>query len=285
MSNSTQYSGSRSNTDRRWSDFWADCRWGDLANGQMPGTVFFEDFLTGGKITSPTTEAALVGLPYNGFSDDAIAGTPPALITSGIGYDYTKNSGGALILANTTANHQTLIRSTQTPYQITANGGAMWFEARVKPLLIATQEMGFFVGLIDSTIATSTAVIVSSTGTPATTINYVGFHKPVANTTTFNANYQADTVTPVTVNSGIGALVAATYVKLGMKFEPRKGNRLTFFVDGVKQSTTYTVPDNTGTDFPADTALGWMIGMCGGSGGSDNYLAIDWIRIAQEMAN
>ena len=287
MANATQYGGSQLDTSPLPSPLWADCRWNDMQAGYLRGITEYYDFATGGKITSPTTEAALVGQTLNGFSDDAIAGTPPAVITAGIAYDYAANAGGNLIIAQTTTAHQVLVRSTQSPYQISANKGTFWMEARLKQLTVAANDAGFFVGLIDSTVATNTAVLVSSTGNMAA-INYVGFHKPVANSTTFNTAYRADDTdstvdAQTTVQSGVGALVAATYVKLGMKFSPRRGNVLEFFINGVKQSSTVTVPNATGTTFPADVGLGWMIALCTGTSTADHNIYIDWIRVAQEI--
>lgn len=272
MSNATQYGGSQLDTSPLPSPFWSDCRWNDAEAGYIRMVREFHDFQGGGKITSPTTEAALIGLPISGFGSSG----------STITYDLLKNGGGALILAETTTQEGVVIRSAQAPYQISANKGTFWMEARVKPLLTATNEMGFLVGLIDSTAASATSPITMSSGALAD-VNLVGHHKPIANTTLFNNSYKADGVTAVVTNTDVGTLVAATYIKLGMKFEPRRGNVLSFYINGVKQSNTKTIPNATGTDFPADVALGWAIAMFVGSAASDNELHVDWVRVAQEI--
>ena len=272
MANATQYGGSQLDTSPLPSPFWSDCRWNDAEAGYIRMARDWQDFTSGGLITSPTTQAALVGLPLSAF------GSAGSTIT----YDALANGGGGLVLSETSSGEGVVLRSAQSPFQISANKGTLWFEARVKPLLVATNEMGFLIGFIDSTAASATSPITMSTGALADE-NLVGFHKPIANTTAYDTSYKADGVTAVEVNSDVGLLVAATYVKLGMKFSPRRGNVLEFFINGVKQANTKTIPNATGTDFPADVALGWAIAMFVGSVESDNTLTIDWVRVAQEI--
>ena len=274
MSNDTQYRSTfAANTDRGPSPtIWGSCPVERILAGTIDGIHVFNDFITGGKITIPTTEAALVGLPLNGFGS---AG-------STLAYSQVKNDGGVLILAETTASEGFILRDVAAPFQVSSGVGNLWFEARVKPLLIATTEMAFVVGLMDTTAASATAPLTMTTGAVAD-VNFVGFHKPVANTTAFDTSYKANGVTLVEVNSDVGALVAATYVKLGMMFNT-SDNKLSFFINGVKQANTKTVPNDTGTDFPADVALGIVAGMCVGAAASDNELHVDWWRCAQLIA-
>ena len=272
MSNKQQYSGSSvSDTSRRRSNFWAGSRVNEIISGDFDGIRTFHDFASGGKITVPTTEAALVGLGVNGFGSSG----------STISYDQVKNGGGALILAETTASEGVILRDAVAPFQISSGVGSLWFEARVKPLLIATTEMAFVAGLMDTTAASATVPLTMSTGAIAD-VNFVGFHKPVANTTALDTSYKADGVTAVEVNSDVGTLAAATWIKLGMKFDT-VSNVLSFYINGVKQASTKTIPNAKGTDFPADVALGWVIGMCVGAGASDNELHVDWVEVVQHL--
>jgi len=270
--NKTQYSGSSiSDTSRRRSNFWAGSRVDEIVNGDFDGIRSFHDFQSGGKITIPTTEAALVGLPLNGFGSSG----------STLAYDQVKNGGGALIMAETTANEGFILRDVVAPYQISSGVGSLWFEARVRSLLVSTNEIAFVCGLMDTTAASATAPLTMTTGAVAD-VNFVGFHKPVANTTALDTSYKADGVTLVEVNSDVGTLAANTWIKLGMKFDTFD-NKLSFYINGVKQASTKTIPNATGTDFPADVALGWVVGMCVGSGASDNELHVDWVEVVQHL--
>jgi hypothetical protein len=263
------------NTDRGPTPaVWADCPVLELLENPGLGTYDFEDFCRGGLITAPTTEAALVGLNISGFSS-----TASQIAFLNTVYTNTVQDAGRVTLFETTDNEATSIRSASVPYRMSAGFGKLWFEARIKVASVATLENSFFVGLMEDT-ALTVAVPITTTSTLADK-NLVGFFKPEANTTTYNTSYKADGVTAVNVNTGVGALVADTYVKLGFKFDPNDSNKLRFYIDGVEQANTKTIPSNTGTDFPADVALGWVIAMAVGSAASDNTLTCDWIRVAQ----
>jgi hypothetical protein len=64
-----------------------------------------------------------------------------------------------------------------------------------------------------------------------------------------------------------------------MKFDP-SDNKLRFYINGAEQAATYTVPNATGTDFPADVALKPIIGQLLGASASYT-LTVDWLRVAQ----
>lgn len=258
-------------------NIWAPFPWMACIEDPGLGFVEFQDFVSGGLITAPTTHAALVGLPISGFSSSA------GQITYGNGTYTTDQAVGTLVLAETTTRESTSIRSDAVPYRISANYGMLCFEARIKISTVATNEIGFFVGLLEDETLTVDIPIVgtgSDTGALADK-DLVGFHKPKANTTTFDGGYKAGGVTAVVSNDEMGTLAADTYIKLGMVFDPNNSNKLAWYVNGVKQATEKTIPDNTGTDFPADVNLGWCIALAVGSAASDNTLTVDWIRVGQ----
>lgn len=271
--NKQQYSGSKiADTSRRRSNFWAGSRVDEILNGDLDGIRSFHDFASGGLISlTADSEVGAVGIPYNVFSSD----------TGNLVFANVAGDGGVVTLKETTNQEGTILRDLAAPFQISAGRGNLWFECRVKSLLIATNEIAWLVGLMDTTAASATIPLTMTTGAIADA-NFVGFHKPVANTTALDTSYKANGVTAVEVNSDVGVLAAATWVKLGMKFDTAT-NVLSFYIDGVKQTNTKAIPNNTGTDFPADVALGLVIGMCVGSAASDNELHIDWWECVQHM--
>lgn len=274
----TDYKGNLAANTRRGPSpaIWADLPMLEILANPDRGVHEFHDFLTGGKITAPTTEAALVGLLLSGFSSSA------SQITYGNAAYSTAQDAGTLTLAETTTAEATSIRSAVTPYRISANYGKLWFETRLKLSTVATNEISFFVGLMEDVAHTVDIPLLAGSTHELADKNVVGFHKPVANTTTFNGTYKADGVTAVVSNSGIGTLAADTYIKLGFTFDPAD-NKLTWFINGEAQATKKTIPDNTGTDFPADKALGWAIALGVGSAANDNTIIIDWVRCAQML--
>lgn len=256
---------------------WEDYPWQAIANGDEGGIQEFQDFVTGGLITAPTSHAALVGLPLSGFSSSA-----SQISYGNAAMTVANGEAGTLVLAETTTQESTSIRSDIVPYRISANFGLLCFEARIKISSVATNEISFFVGLFeDETLTVDIPVIAAGADTHLiSSKNLVGFKKPVADTTTFDAIYRADGVAAVVVNDGLGTLAADTYIKLGFRFDPRD-NYLRYFVNNVEASSSKLVPDNTGTDFPADVPLGVVIGMSVGTAASDNTLTIDWYRCGQ----
>ena len=56
---------------------WGDCPILSILDGSLAGIMVIDDFDKGGLITSPTTSAALVGVPYSGFGDTGSTITQP----------------------------------------------------------------------------------------------------------------------------------------------------------------------------------------------------------------
>lgn len=252
---------------------WARFPTETVAQDPSKGYHLFERFLHGGLITSPTTEAALVGLPYNGF------GSSGATIT----YNNATAAPGGIILTEATDNEAVFFIQKTKPVQISANLGLMCFEARVKISNITT--MNLVVGLWDD-VTVTVDIPLSSANPPvtATTGNLVGFFMREAGAavdTMYYADDSGSTVDDETVvQAGVHTMVADTYVKLGMVFEPLNGNKLSYWVNGVRQTSTVTVPDATGTTFPADRQLGVLIGHKQGATAAC-LTTINWFRLGQ----
>ncbi len=269
------------NTNRLSSpSIWHDCPFSQISRGSIDGYHVFDDFTQGGITPTITTAIAAPGIgngSYNAF------GSAGATIT------YDDVVGGGVILSETTDNESVSMNTEQHPFSITSGAGKLWFEARIKQSHIVTTESAWFCGLMDA----ATLIVglpLATTGALITTQNFVGFHQPDANTTAFDFTYQANSVSPVEMLSDVGTLVADTYHKIGFKFDPTSSNtgtanQIVGYLDGVKQLSPKTIPDNTGTDFPADIRLGLCIGMMVGATASNNTLTMDWWRCAQLASN
>lgn len=246
---------------------WANCPITDLITDPNVGHYFFDDFSHGGVITAPSADAAsaLVGQNWNAFSTDA----------SNVTQSTTES---ALIIAETTVDEGTTLYQDPSFWQISAHLGSLWWECRFKVSHTATTEQSFFMGFLER--VTPTAILPLTADGALSNNNLVGFHKPEANTTAFDFSYKADGVTAVEVNSDIGTLAAATYIKVGLHFEHRT-SVLSCFVNGVKQANTKIIPNNTGTDFPADVPMRLVCSLAVGAAASDNTITIDWVRAAQ----
>ena len=265
MGNSIKYRGA--NSDRGPSpNLWHDCPWSDLVEDPNLGYTFFDDFVSGWGTTPTITTAVNLG-PYTAF------GSSGATIT----YE-TDVRGGVVVLTEATDNEAISLITESLPFQISADLGKLWFEARIKTSTITADEQAWFVGLAGA-MTQSATVPLTAAGALAD-INICGFHQPEGNTTAFDTSYKANGVTAVEVNSDVGTLAVDTFVKLGMKFDPKDSNQLTFYIDGSEQASKQTIPDDTGTDFPADVQMGLAIAKVMANGASET-LHMDWWRAAQ----
>lgn len=268
--NVTQYKGTQnlglSDTSRGFSPaIWSDCPWNEIACGYIDGIALFDDFLNGPRVAAGA-EAAYGS--YRGFAD-----------TGGLVQDGGE-WGGTLDLSSDGDNEGASFRTSCNPFQIARAQGKFWFEARVKSSTITDTKHNLFVGLMADNALTAT-VPITAAGALAD-INIVGFHRTEAASggALMSTTYKADGVTAVTVQAGAVAVAADTYVKLGIVFDPRT-NVVTFFRNGVKLSTTYTVVAAAGTDFPNDVRLGLVIAVLNATGTTPGSSEIDWWRAAQ----
>lgn len=265
MTNTVQYSGSSlADTSRGPSPaIWADYPASDVLHGIKDGYHIFDDFLSGPRVAAGAEGAA--GL-YRGFAD-----------TGGL-VATADEIGGVLDLSSDGDNEGASFRTSCCPFQISRNHGKLWFECRVKSSTITDTKHGIFVGLMANVALTATSPIAAA-GTLAD-VNLVGFHRLEGDGDMFDTVYKADGVAQVTLQSDAVTIAADTYVKLGFVFDPRTGV-LTFYKNGTKLATNYTVVTAAGTDFPNDVRLGFVIAVLNATASAPGSAGIDWFRAAQ----
>lgn len=269
--NVTQYKGSQAggllNTDRTPSpSIWADCPALEIASGVKDGVHIFDDF-GNGPLVAAGAEADYAG--YRGF-----ASTGGSVADGG-------EWGGTLVLSSDGDDEGAGLRSGCAPFQIDRGQGKFWFEARVKTSTIADTKHGIFLGLTEAAAITATSPIAAA-GTLAD-INFVGFHRLEGDGDYFDTVYRANGQTQDTLQGDAVLLVADTYVKLGMVFDPNT-NVLTFYKNGVPLSTTYEIPAADGNPFPNDVRLGLLISVLNATASTPGSAEIDWWRAAQLAA-
>lgn len=247
---------------------WGDCPILSILDGSIAGIMVIDDFDGGGLITSPTTSAALVGVPYSGFGDTGSTITQPDEL-----------GGSIKLLSDGTSNDATQLFSLSHCFQAGLTKGPLWFEARIKLSSLLTTETGFFVGLADSTAKTS-AVVLTDTASGLADLNLVGWHALDTDVRTIKSCYKANTVTAVDVESVATAITEATYVKLG--FRKDVNGLVTWFIDNLPQATTFQVVDDLGSvSFPGDVTLAPCLSMAVGAATGEQTLIMDWWRCVQ----
>ncbi len=276
MSFAAQHRGNfTANTNRaRSANIWSDCKWSLIQNGTRNGVAIFDDFTETALLASPTLTSQI---DYaNGWKAFASAGG--TIAPSGL-------QGGGIVMTETDDNQATHIATVALPFLISRDYGKFWFECRLKTNTITDLDRGFFVGLVEQQTLSAIIPIVAA-GTMADA-NFVGFHATEADSDQIAAVYKANGQTQVTADDilttalGTSALVADTYIKLGMKYNPTDYS-FRFYVNNVEISTSYTMPTAAGTSFPNDVPMGICIAhLCGAS--NDAILNVNWVRAAQEF--
>ena len=256
------------NTDRGPSPgIWGDCPILSILDGSLAGIMVIDDFEKGGLVTSPTTSAALVGVPYSGFGDTGSTITDAAEL------------GGAITLTSDgTDNDATQLFSLSTAFQTGLTKGPLWFEARIKLSSLLTTESGFFLGLADNTAKTS-AVVLTDTASALADLNLVGWHALDTDVRTIKSCYKSNGVTAVDVESVATAITEATYVKLG--FRKDRAGLVTWFINNLPQATTFQVLNDLGTGFPGDAIMGPCVSLAVGAATGSQTLIMDWWRCVQ----
>lgn len=246
---------------------WGDCPILSILDGSIAGIMVIDDFEKGGLITSPTTSAALVGIPYSGFGDTGSTITDAAEL------------GGAIkLLSDGTDNDATQLFSLTVAFQTGLTKGPLWFEARLKFNALLTTETGFFLGLADNTAKTS-AVVLTDTASGLADLNLVGWHALDTDVGTIKSCYKSNTVTAVDVQSVASAIAEDTYVKLGFKKDVN--GLVTWYINNLPQSTTFQVLNDLGTGFPGDAVMGPCLSMAVGAATGTQTVIMDWWRCVQ----
>jgi hypothetical protein len=267
MTNQVGYAGGGTGTEdtnnRPSRNIWKGSPFNEIRDGYRGGTAFFEKFNHGPIAATATTYVS--GGGYRISTGTAATITPDAA------------QGGGIILTTGASNVQAAFASFDTPFQITSGASDLWWEARVEFDLVADNEPSWFIGLMDST-ALGATVPMDNDGTIGDA-NLVGFMRSELDGDKLDTMYKANGVTEVVVKADAVTVVAATAVKIGMHFST-KNNKLTFFKNGVALADTKTIPNATGTDFPADAFLGLCVGGVSGSGAA-GLCTVSWIRACQ----
>ena len=244
---------------------WRDAPIDEVVRGYKDGVYFADDFTQGGPILATAASAVGVVGEYRGFTSDGGVIGDAGLY------------GGALELYADGDNEGASCQSAVAPFQIALTKGDLWFEARVKVAAIVDAKKGFLLGL-GAASALAAAVPITAAGALAN-INFVGFQNVEDDGKTVDVLYKADGVNAVVLAEALITLAADTWIKLGLRYRTKTG-KLSYFVNGVEQSATYSLITTAGNPFPNDVALAPTFAMLNGAAEA-NKVNIDWMRCLQ----
>ncbi len=292
---------------------WADCPWALYKEDPSQGMTFEDDFTMIGNATMSSAYAGSIGqwstYGYAGaaLNDGQAEGGVIRLSADG------DNEGLAML--GSAGSFRFITTSTL------ANNGKMWFETRIAKSSIATAHLTCFVGLMKPTLAsglpTTAQPLTTTDDIPMTAGDLFGFLlSGTANGTTGGTmtevgvtfvlasgtvNYPTNLKT-LMASSGNTVLAADAFVKLGWVYDPAAltglvtsatarqtaGNTrrklIRFFVNGLEVPTFLSSDDvnnaTSGQAFPT-AFMCPVIAMMNEASQSSDYMACDWIRVAQ----
>ncbi len=221
--------------------------------------------------TVPTTEGQ-IGPYWKAFSSTGGTIKPAAPVR-----------GGVITLGSNDDDEGASIATCSPPFQIINTDGGLWYESRWKVTSTAVTRMDAFVGLGELMTLTATVPITATAGTMADQ-NMIGFLRPGTSTTGDGSSirffYKANGVAAVTIQTAAAAITADTFIKTGFKYDPVT-NLITWYINNVKQTATYTLASAAGTDFPNDVLLGPIAASLNTVGSQTDLFTIDWIEVLQ----
>jgi hypothetical protein len=293
---------------------WKDCPWAALQQEPRLGMSFWDDF---GVIGNADMSSAY----KNSIGQWSAYGYAGAQINDGQkeGGVIKLSSDGdneGLTLLSSAGAFRFVTTSTL------ALNGKMWFECRIAKSVVTSAHLSAFVGLMAPTLSSGLPAAAQPLTTTDDTVMTAGdtFGFNLAGTTSTRGgptevgvsfclasgtiNYPTN-LTALMAATGNTVLAADTYVKLGWLFDPQAYPKqvssatarqtagtirkplVRFFVNGLEAPAFLSADDvanaTSGQAFPT-SFLAPCISVMNMASQSSDYLAVDWIRIAQ-LAN
>lgn len=271
------------NSSRQLSpSLWGGCRLHDFA-ATLEGIVLLDDF-----VNTPVFATTVAQAGWYPFQDSGalIQGIP------------TEVGGVLRFSTSATDNDQASLCSdgnTGAAVKIaTAAQKRLWFETRLRIAQLA--ETGIFVGLTEEALCADNGILADNTGAAADK-DFIGFHVPMHATLAdmdirFN---KASGGGITTVKNNAQVMVANTWYKFGMRYDPEHNGKLTFFINGVEVAYVNNITGGTNvqtddgttktsvalTKFPDGEELCVSIHIKAGEAG-DKIMDVDWVALAQE---
>jgi hypothetical protein len=290
---------------------WNSCPWATMRSDMSQGMAFEDDFLVVGN-------ADMTSAYKNSIGQWSVYGEAGATLNDGAKeggvIKITSNAADeGVTLLSSAGSFRFVTTSTL------ASNQKMWFECRVAKSTVATAHEACFVGLMDphlsSSLPAANQPLTTTDDTVATTLDSFGFNFPgttgtrggptevgVSFVLASGTTNHPTGLTTLMASSGNTVLAADTYVKLGWVFDPMAKYRLVtsatarqtvgtwarpliqFYVNGLRVPTFLSgsdVNNATATQAFPTAFMSPCLAVMNAASASSDYLAIDWIRIAQ----
>lgn len=158
-----------------------------------------------------------------------------------------------------------------------SSGKLLIFEARFRIDTITARNL--FLGLAEEGFAAADAI--TDAGAMVTTKDFIGFRSLEGDANGLDTVYQKASQTTGVVKDDAHTLVASTWVKAGLVFDPeRTVDAIRFYINGVKQADVVASSVLDDATFPDGEELTFVAGVKNG-GAVATLLDLDWFRLFQ----
>lgn len=248
------------NTNRLLSpNIWGDCPIEHLQAHRLDGSFWFDDFHN----FDPPAIAGEATDRYYGIGDTGVTILSLA----------DQDNGVIEVAGNDADNDQSiLVYGFESGVARFSPSDMVWFEARVAKASIADNALGFFLGFTEQpNIAIGSVTLQDNSADLDASEDFIGFSCLAADGDIAECVYQEGGATKVNVGDVNSALVAATYYKLGMKFDGPDG-KLEYYLNG---SLVQTLSVTSALSFPDENHLA-MIWTTAVGTAAESKTQMDW---------
>jgi hypothetical protein len=248
--------------------------------GTQDGVGIQDDFEALPLPGTQTTEIAWAG-KYKVFADTG------GYVKADETFNSVETSGGILAFTADTDDDSASLATESEPFRLSgvaSTSGKLWFEARVATSSIATNGIGFFVGLAENQLWTlAGGVPFNASDAITNSAACIGFHYPEDDTTTADTVYSDRATSFTKVGDGeVTGIAANTWVKLGFRYDLGDSTEtITYYQNGVPLTTKTSTSTLTGlTNLDAGT-LGLLYAHIVDASGTAIISYMDWWRCYQ----
>lgn len=275
----TQYTEEPSTVRRTPSQkIWADCPWGEiLATGE--GYAFFDDFTN----FAPLTTALVQNNHYWFLGDTGVL----------IADTTTTEDNGAIFMDDLDTDNDAgfLVHGLYGPFAKFADADEVWFECRYKRATVGDNDGGLFLGFYEtSVVPASGTTLTDNDSVLDASEDFIGWRILAADGDALEPIYQEGGQTIQAVGQGstnaVGsgrdrAIVADTYIKLGLKFKGSafgRGDqgRIEYYVNGGLHAW-YDIASTANWPDVNHMAMAWFESA---NSADDFTRQLDWWRVA-----
>lgn len=262
-----------SDTTRNFSQaIWGDCPLASIRDGSIPAMLVEDDFENFPEHISDQDTQKYPSYIDTGVTIKALAGV-----------DY-----GQIEIAGNDADNDEGVLSGYNPIfniQDARASKKLWAEFRWSKASVADNALASFIGLawdFGSGVPVSKTLCLTDDDGALGAFSFLGFHVDHADGDSLDFVYKAEGQSAVVAISGVQALAASTWYKLGFVYDPDAvaAKRIKIFIDGAEQTTYVTETNIAAATFPDNEAMAptWAAKV---GAAAEVKSQLDWMRVVQ----